>query len=239
MNKFSLTLLPLLLLSLSLPARADLLASGFNAEFEIRVSGIYVGITKRQISKQQDRLEYVSFSEPKGVAEWLLSDVIRETTTMEYHNGQVKPILYTYQQSGGKDEVNETVRFDWKKKELIISMGDKHYPLKPQSYDVLSFQLAMMKFLKDGKKQFVINVADHHDYYTYHAKVIGEALIQTPYKSEMNTILVESTNKKDGSLFRFWCYPELEYMPVRVEYVRSDNGITSMLELKSFSTKNQ
>lgn len=224
------------LMLFSFSVRAGLLNSGFDAEFNVYVSGIYVGVNSRHLLRHDNLIEYRSRTVADGLASLFLSDTVTEVSHARYENGNIVSLAYRYQQTGGKDKVDESVTFDRGKKKLYISTNNKTYSIQPHSYDVLSFQLALMQILSSSPKKFVFHVADHHDLHTYDATVKGKETIDTEY-GELETMRVNAINRENGNRFTFWCAPKLGYLPVRVEFERADTGIVSMTELKSLQMR--
>jgi len=154
---------------------------------------------------------------------------------MERIGSKLKPLTYTYDQTGGKDIKNETVLFDWQQGLIKFSDGGgKEFPISDHAYDMLSFQIALMLTLQQGTQEFEFDVADYHRPYTYHSRVVGKEKIELPF-GELETIKVDSRSQTDGKHFIFWCAPAFDYLPVRVEYTKKPGGIVFLTELKSLS----
>lgn len=212
-----------------------LLDTGFRAEFEVKVKGIYVGISARQIEVKKNRIEFFATATPGGLAKLFFSDVVTETSIMERVGSRIKPLTYTYDQTGGKDIKHESVFFDWQRGLIKFSDGGgKEFPISNHAYDVLNFQLELMRTLQQGNQEFVFDVADYRGLYTYRSQVVGKEQVSLPF-GELETLKVDSRNRKDGKHFIFWCAPTLDYLPVRVEYTKKPGGIVYLTELKSLT----
>lgn len=223
------------LLSITRLGHGALLDSGFRAEFEVKVKGIYVGITTRRLEVTKNRTEYHSIATPGGLAKLFFSDIVTESSTMERSGSQLKPLSYTYDQAGGKDIKHESVFFDWQQRLIKFSDGGgKEFSLSDHAYDVLNFQIGLMLTLQQGTQEFVFDVADYRGLYTFHSRVVGKEKISLPF-GDLETIKVDSRNRKDGKHFIFWCAPAFDYLPVRVEYTKKPGGIVYLSELKSLS----
>ena len=212
-----------------------LLDSGFGAEFDVRVTGIYVGIAQRQLEIKKNRAEFHSTAIPGGLAKLFVSDVVTEHSTMELVGAKLKPLTYTYDQTGGKDIKHKSVIFDWQQGLIKFSDGGgKEFPISDHAYDMLNFQLELMHTLQRGTQEFVFDVADYRNLYTYHSRVVGKEKVSVPF-GELETIKVDSRSQTDGKHFIFWCAPTFDYLPVRVEYTKKPGGIVFLTELKSLS----
>ncbi len=225
----------LLLLCLSLfplASQADLIDRGFTAEYELSLMTVYIGTTTRQLEVGDHQLTYRSVAKPGGLAKMFVSDTITETSNMDYRNGIITARDYRYIQSGGDEETDENVSFRWQDRTLALSRENKTFPLDEKSYDVLSFQLALMRELQRQHKSFVFHVADHRNFYTFHANVVNKETIETP-AGDFDVVKVEAIDPESGKRFVFWCAPKLDYLPVRVEYTKKKDGDVSALALKS------
>jgi len=213
-------------------AQADLIDKGFTAEYKLSLMTVHIGTATRQLKIGDKQLTYHSVARPEGLAKMFVSDIITETSHMNYQNGIITPRDYRYVQTGGDEEKNEQASFDWKNKTLKLSRENKSFPLLQNSYDVLSFQLALMRELQQQHKSFVFHVADHRNFHTFNAKVVSEEMITTP-AGKFKVIKVDAFDPDSGKRFVFWCAPKLDYLPVRVEYTKKKDGDVSALELKS------
>jgi hypothetical protein len=225
------------LISVTSVSQGALLDSDFTAEFEVRAAGIYAGIAKRQFEIKENRVEFHSTAIPGGLAKLFASDVVTEHSTMELIGSKLKPLTYTYDQTGGKDIKHKSVIFDWQQGLIKFSDGGgKEFPITDHAYDMLNFQIAMMLTLQQGKQEFEFDVTDYRNLYTYHSRVEGKAKVVLPF-GELETIKVDSRSQTDGKHFIFWCAPAFDYLPVRVEYTKKPGGIVFLTELKSLSAK--
>ncbi len=213
-------------------SQADLIDRGFTAEYELSLMTVYIGTTTRQLEVGDNQLTYRSVAKPDGLAKMFVSDTITETSHMDYRDGMIIPRDYRYLQTGGDEEVNESVRFQAQDKSIVLSRENKIFPLNEYSYDVLSFQIALMRELQQQHKRFVFHVADHRNLHTFHARVVSEESITTP-AGDFRVIKVEAIEPESGKRFIFWCAPKLDYLPVRVEYTKKKDGDVSALALKS------
>ncbi len=216
----------------SINSQADLIDKGFTAEYELSLMTVYIGTATRQLKVGNKQLTYHSVVKPGGLAKVFVSDTITETSHMDYQNRIITPRDYRYIQTGGDEETNEQASFGWKDKTLRLSRENKTFSLPENSYDVLSFQLALMRELQQQHKNFVFHVADHRNFHTFNAKVVNEETITTP-AGDFKVVKVDALDPNSGKRFVFWCAPKLDYLPVRVEYTKKKDGDVSALVLKS------
>ncbi len=233
-------LLPLLLLVFPLCPQAgeklDLLQKGFTAEYEMRVGGLKVGQITRTVSVSGNKIRITSKGEPAGVAKASFKDKLRESSTAKWKNGKLLSLVYHAIQSGGERSFDESIYFDHKNKEIHHSREEQVFPLIDNSYDLQTIQLAVMLHLQKSRQPFVFGVADQNGFYIYDARVVGEEEIVTPY-GQLKTVKLEGLSREDENMFNFWCAPELDYLPVRIEYEDPELGVIKLTELKSLNTK--
>ena len=224
-------LLTLLLLPFSAQA-AGMLEKGFTAKYELSIQSMYVGIATRQLTVKDNQLTFTSVAVPKGLAKLFISDTISETSVMEYSEDTIHSINYRYKQTGGKEEVNDNVSFNKENKTIKLTHENQQFPVSENDYDVLNFQLALMLELQKHNNNFTFNVANHRGFYTYHVNVEGSEMIDTP-AGQFDAIKVSSIHNETGRQFTLWCAPKLDYLPVRLEYIKKKNGDVSELVLQS------
>ena len=89
--------------------------------------------------------------------------------------------------------------------------------LEDNTVDKLSYQIALMRDLAQGKRDIAYKIADKGKLKTYHLKVVGEEILDTEL-GQLKTVklLRQGSNKKRFSYL--WCALKLHYLPVKVEH---------------------
>jgi len=210
-----------------------LLETGYRADFKLYASGFLVASSSRQLIKQPEGMEYRTYTTPEGIAKWYTSDTLVELSQFKINKNQVSARTYRYHQSGDEQEKIVNIEFDQTQKKVRLSTEKKMHPLHPESYDALSFQIALMQKLTQGEKSLVIDIADQNGMFSYHAQVGEIEQIQTDI-GMLNTQKVQMTNITNGNLFTFWCATKYNYLPVRIRLERQESGIDSILEITAF-----
>lgn len=177
-------------------------------------------------------MEYRTFTKPAGIATWYTSDTLVEISRFRLDDKAVTARSYRYHQTGNDGEKIIDILFDPEQHSVRISNETKTHPLLAESYDALSFQVALMQKLARGDKTLVADVADQNGLFTYDATVAGNEMIQTEL-GKLNTLKVLMKNRQNGNLFTFWCAPKFDYLPVRIGLERMESGIGSTLEIKA------
>ncbi|MDH5573598.1 MAG: DUF3108 domain-containing protein [Gammaproteobacteria bacterium] len=225
--------LTLLLLPFSAQA-SGMLDKGFTAKYDVSIKSMYIGVATRQLTVKNSQLIFTSIAEPKGLAKLFISDTVSETSVMEYSEDTIHSINYRYQQTGGKEEINDNVSFNKESNLIKLTHDNQQFPVSENDYDVLNFQLALMLELQKHHNKFTFNVANHRGFYTYHVNVEGKETIHTP-AGQFEVVKVNSIHSETGRQFMLWCAPKLDYLPVKLEYIKKKGGDVSKLELKSIT----
>lgn len=213
-------------------ATAEVLREGFTSRYALSYNGIEIGTTERNLIPLGDgSLVFKSTAYPTGLAAVLLSDRVVERSLLKLANGGVRPVEYSFRQSGGKRTREADLYFSWPRGELITQPANRNVPLPVNAMDALSFQLALMRDLEAGKKSFVYQIADRRRLREYRFEVQGTENVRTP-QGRFDTVHVLAENAERDRNFEFWCAPALGYLPVRIVYF--DDGDESRLVLSGY-----
>lgn len=223
----------LLVIVIPVDTQADILESGYRADFKLYASGFLVASTTRHLIKLKDGMEYRTFTQPEGIAKWYTSDNLRELSRFKLDKTRVTAQSYRYHQTGDDGEKVVNIHFDHNLKKVRLSTETEVHPLHSESYDSLSFQIALMQKLTRGETTMAVDIADQDGLYRYYAQVNETENIQTEI-GELKTLKVQMKNKSNGNLFTFWCASKFNYLPVRIRLERQDSGIDSILEITAF-----
>ena len=211
---------------------AGLLASGYEATYEVLHNEFYLGDTVRSLKKSANGgWLYRSHTEPKGVASAFVADIIDESSTIQQIGGGVRPTSYSYHQHGGKKETKFNLTFDWKAGTLSNTHNKQTSTLKAGTHDLLSFQLQLMQDIQAGKKSVNYTIADKKRVDTYKLQLTETEEIETNIKT-FRAVKLVSNKIRNKMQFIIWCAPELDYLPVKVMKIEED-GDESVLLLKS------
>ena len=214
---------------------AALLEQGFQADYSLSKNDFDIGVAEYRLYPQPTGiLIYESTAKPEGLAAVFIRDRIIERSHIAINAGNLQPQKYEYQQKGGKETKNYQLNFNWSKKKLVNTNIDKTFDLPENTQDMLSFQLQLMKTLQAGKKELSFSLADRNKILPYHLKYTGEAKLDTPL-GELKVIKLEHRRADHNDVFRFWCAPSLEFLPVRIERVE-DDGDRVLFELRHFAS---
>jgi len=213
-------------------AHAGLLDSGFSAEYDVYKNEMYLGITTRTLIRASaDSVEFRSQTVPKGIVSLFVSDKLTEVSQMKIKQNQFIPMLYTFDQTGGKKEKHYKIEFDWQKDRLLSTYDNKTHSIKAGTQELLGFQLQLMMDLLNGKQTVRYDIASRKEVESYILKKTGQETTSTE-NSEYKTIKIESNVTKKGRKYIFWCAESINYLPVKVMRV-DDDGDEIVLVLKT------
>lgn len=218
-----------LLALLTTPLHADPLFSGFTAEYEVSRNGTFLGTNKRRLDVREEGrlLDYASTTTPEGLVALFVSDQFMEHSLIRVTPEGLRPLRYDYQQTGGKKQVTFQARFDWQKKRIRLSSRDGTLPLLPHTQDLLSFQLALMRGLSRGQRQFSFQIVDHKRIRLHTLEYIKTE--QTPSSlGPLEILQLQQKADKASYRFSFWCARQLDYLPVRIDKTEDDGDVISL-----------
>lgn len=218
----------LLLISLALPGTQSLAEepplSSYTAHFEATVGGVKMGEIERSLKKLKNGLyQQTSLIYTTGFLSVFRSDRFEEHSFWRWQNNAPVPERYTYHFSGNKGDIRERLDFDWEKNQVKSQHGDNTTVLELDKgiVDKLSYQIALVRDLRQGNKEFAYRVADRGDIRTIRYKVIGDEEINTPWGNQ-HTIKVQRVTLTNERVTTLWFAPDLDYMVIKL--IQDDNG---------------
>jgi len=230
----TLSVIFVLFLSLTNASQANLLQSGFNADYDVSYNGMELGVSKRRFIVDSNQLAtYEATTIPEGFAALLIKETVTETSKINITRTQIQPNLYI-QSKNKKGKIEKfQLSFDWKKNKLNNSSSKKNEDLKKNTHDLLSFQLAIMQDLQKHKKTMLYRIATKKHTREYVLNVLNSEKVETAL-GEFDVIKLSTTPLKDKSQFTFWYAPALEYLPVKIQKT-NEKGDTFSFTLRAFS----
>ncbi len=206
----------------------------FTAYYKLYVNGIPVGKGSRSLTAvNQNQFTFETIGETTGLAALIQEIRIEERSVFTRVNGKIRPLEYTYRQTGRKARENHVV-FDWVKKTAkdTYKGQTKTVVLEEGVLDRLLYQVVLMQELQQGKRQLQYQVINKGKRSTYIPTFLGKMQIKTGI-GKLATLKYErlADNKKRRTTL--WCAPQLHYLPVRVEHVEKEDGEVFSLVLES------
>ncbi|EDN67840.1 conserved hypothetical protein, secreted [Beggiatoa sp. PS] len=209
---------------------ADTFPPPFTAEYTLYAKGFPMGDgTRSLIHLPGGQFIFESIGETSGLVSFFKKIRLEERTEFTQTNGKIRPLKYTYRQTGHKPRLN-IVSFDWDNQlaKNTFKGEVKEIPLEEGTLDSLLYQVALMQELKQGKRQLEYKVARKGKISVYKPKLVGTELIETGM-GQLETLKYEhlSSNQKRRTIL--WCAPKLHYLPVQVQHIESDGDVFSMI----------
>ncbi len=173
-------------------------------------------------------------TEPTGLAKLFVKKIIDESSIWKWRDKKITPIQYNYHRSGKKERKRSRI-FDWNSATVTIKDDGKEQKLdqlQSGTVDEALFLLALMHDLKQGNSELKYRVAKTGGWSNYLFTVGNSETTQVP-AGEFKTVHI--IRQKEGKrTFELWVAPELDYLPVQVEY-REKDGTLFQLQLRSSS----
>ena len=219
-----------LILTLSLNAHADFFTP-FDAHYELRKGSIKAAVAHVSLRRSDNEFTYKSFSETAGIVSLFRGDTITEIS--RWHLDKNKNVIaknYKYIHMRGKSRKKyKAVDFDWSKR--IAHMEFKHrkadVPIKAGALDEFSLQIAMMRDLKNKRKQLEYWIVEKGELRHYHFAILGTEKVETP-AGVYETVKLKRIRKTNKRVTYMWCAPSLRYLPVKIMHIEKDGSAFTM-----------
>jgi len=213
---------------------ANLLQSGFSAEYDVNYNGMELGVSTRQLLfPSTENALYKAITTPEGFAALLIKETIIEVSKLSVTRKQIKPMQYTETKNKKGTIEQHQLDFDWNKKELKNSYTKTTEKLEANTHDLLSFQLSIMQDLQQYKTSMQYRIATKRHTRNYSLNVVGKETIETPM-GEFKVIKLQAKSPEGKSQFTFWAAPALEYLPIKIQKV-NDKGNVFSFTIRAFT----
>ncbi len=227
----------LLLLATVLPVPPSLAEdtppiTSYTALFDATVAGVNMGEIKRSLKKHDNGLyEQTSLIYTTGLLSVFRSDRFEEHSLWRWQDNAPVPERYTYHFSSSKGNIVEQLDFDWEKQQVKSLQNGNTVTLDIEkgTVDKLSYQIALVRDLRQGKKEFAYRIADRGDVRTINYKVIGEEEIETPW-GKQHTVKVQRVTLTNERVTILWFAPDLDYMVIKL--IQDDKGTKMSATIK-------
>ena len=207
---------------------AQALPRGFSASYDVQLAGFTLGKADLELTRDGETYRYSSFTRSTGLFSFMYDLRIHEFSQGHITKGDVKPELYEYHRRGKKSR-DGRLTFDWKDKQVTNDIRGKVWQMAIplNTVDRMASQLALMQDLSDGKKNLTYNIADGGKLKQFKLREVGHENIDTPV-GRFATVKVVREAEDHENRTTFWCAPDLQYLPVKVEHWDKDDGTFRM-----------
>lgn len=224
----SIRLWALTALTLLLCGPAQALPRGFTASYDVQLAGFTLGKADLQLTRHGEDYRYSSFIRSTGLFSFIYDLRIHEFSTGRITDQGIKPERYEYHRRGKKSR-DGTLTFDWQAKRITNDIRGKvwHMDIPGDTVDRMASQLALMQDLSEGKKNLTYNIADGGKLKQFNLREVGRETVDTPV-GKFATVKVVREAEDHENRTTFWCAPDLQYLPVKVEHWDKDDGTFRM-----------
>ncbi len=206
----------------------------FEAEYSLYTKGTKVArVNRRLVKLDDDRYEYRSETRTTGLAALISKVRIIETSILIFQGEVLRSEYYSYARSGDKKKRDVSIEFNRQTKKIKNTLNGDFWPMPtaPTVMDKLLYQLAIMHDLKNGRTPVSYLIADRKGIKTYNFEKLGEEIVKTPL-GNYNSIKILRHKPGSNRKSIFWCAPELDFLPIKVEHTEKD-GSTTRAVIKS------
>ena len=222
--------LMLLLLQVSLSgATADTLEE-FSAYYSATTNGIH-GAAERHLVRLTERNYRLNVSLEAKLGGLEIGD-LEQASEFSYEDGQIQPLIYSYQVSGVSSVV-ETVVFNWDAM-LALSADDKQswsVAINSNTLDELSYQLALALDIADPSETiYSYETVDGDALEQLSFQVLGEEIISTPL-GDFRCVKLERHREANSShTTTIWLALDWSSLLTKIEQT-SASGLNITMEL--------
>jgi hypothetical protein len=191
----------------------------FSASYSVTWRGMAAGRSELTLlAVSADQWSYTSVSHPRGLFKMALPGAVRQRSEFVLRAGEIIPLHFTTDDGSPEGKRDTELRFDWAGGRVhgTAEMQAVDLPLEPGLQDSLSIQVALMNALIAGRAPTRFQMLDRDRIKEYLYTREGEATVQTPLGPK-KTVLYRSARPGATRGTWFWCAPELNYLPVKVE----------------------
>lgn len=200
----------------------------FEAHYRVSNGAIPVGTATFRLARESKVWRYRSLLRVEGVFALFVDGPLRETTWLELHEGELRPLAYRHQ----KGEEDVRVVFDWSDQVGRVSVrgdDDRQVELAPNTRDQSSAILAVMGALAAGERSVAFpGIDDEGEREQLRFEATGEERVTVPFGT-FDAVRVERAHGRNRATVT-WLAPELDWLPVQVEQ-RKDGELVARLAL--------
>lgn len=167
--------------------------------------------------------------DPGGIARLVTSATLSQTSRLELRDGKVRPLQFELDDGVADRHEDISLDFDWASGRVTGTAKGKpvDVELVPDTQDPVSFNLALMTALQDGRPLGPLPMVDGPKLKIYQQKRVRNERITTP-AGTFDTLLVISSREGSEREAHMWLAPELGYLPVQVEQYRKGKRLFAM-----------
>ncbi|MEJ2141704.1 MAG: DUF3108 domain-containing protein [Gammaproteobacteria bacterium] len=212
---------------------AEIFEKGFAYTYALSKNDFTVAHVKRTLSVSLNRIIFSSYAYPVGFASLFISDTINEQSIISIKDNQLRTQSYSFVKKS--DEIKEQfhLNFDWNKNNITDSRISSPLRLTSNSFDPLSFQLALAMEVKNHGADLTFDLVDNKHIKTYKLESLGQEQLETD-AGNFTTYKFAYFDEIKKRKVIIWCAKQLDYLPVQIKRI-DDDGDYGTLKLISLN----
>lgn len=231
LTRFYRILVPALSLLCTVQAKAialsDLLPA-HRAQYSLYKSGFPVAESRFHLTYEDGKIDYSSETELSGLASLFSNDQIKEHSRLILHDGDIRLLSYSYQQTGDTTKNMET-QLDWSGFKITTTIDQAHTiqtPFNGAVWDKLSVNLALIYHVKltpasEQPEAVEFQLTEDGQMKSYRFEYIGKREIEVHSNEWIKTVIWKRLHDANKSTI-IYLAPALHYLPVQMEQYKHD-----------------
>lgn len=212
---------------------AQIFEKGFAYTYALSKNDFIVAHVKRTLSISVNRITFSSYAYPVGIASLFISDTINEQSIISIKDTQLRTQSYSFVKKADKIKEQFHLNFDWNKNNITDSRISTPLKLTSNSFDPLSFQLALARSVKNQETDLTFTLVDNKHIKTYKLESLGQEQLETD-AGNFTTYKYAYFDEIKKRKIIIWCAKQLDYLPVQIKRV-DDDGDYGTLKLISLN----
>lgn len=211
---------------------AAALPEPFVAKYSLTTQGAKIGETLWSLTALSDHVfAYESRTTAAGIYGLVSNQEVVERSEWQLDQGALQPLSYSYRRSGGDNDRNVAVSFDWENNEAENTVKGHSWrmPVPTGTLDKLSYVLVLMEDLAAERSDLEYRIADGGRLKRYQLVIEGEERIETALGS-LETVIVRRLRDSSERETLLWCAKNLGYLPVMIEHREKDGTVLWRIE---------
>jgi len=211
-------------------ASAQTLPERFYAEYALRTSGMTVARSELSLTPAADgRFVYELRVALAGIVSLFRDDKTVERSEWRYRAGdRLQPLDYRYRRTGAEPN-DVSIAFDWEERVAhnTIRGESATVPLSVGTLDKLSYLLALMRDLEQGKREVRYRIVEGGAITTYRLRAVGRERLDTALGA-LDTIKVQRVGEDGEVDLTLWCALGYRFLPVKLLHRQEDGRLLSV-----------
>jgi hypothetical protein len=236
MGAWRILIVPLLAFCAPLAAAATPALRPFHASYSLTWNGMSAGSSEIQLQQlPEGRWAYQQRTAARGVFRLAMPGEVTSRSTFSVVEGRVVPQQFITDDGASSNAKDQQVTFDWARGRLtgVAERKPIDLPAQPGLLDSMSVHIALRLELMAGRtpQHFSLFDKDKIKHYNYTAE--GSEVLRTEM-GEHRTVIFRSNRPGSKKSTWFWCAPDLDFMPVKVE-TREGKNVELSMAVKSLT----